>query len=39
MAEEVLLGGQRVLPHRAEMDGFKFNHPGLDDALAHGLSR
>jgi uncharacterized protein (TIGR01777 family) len=37
MAEEVLLAGQRVLPRRAEAEGFTFAHPLLDAALAHEL--
>jgi uncharacterized protein (TIGR01777 family) len=37
MAEEVLLGGQRVLPRRAEAEGFAFGAPDLGAALAHEL--
>ena len=37
MAEEVLLGGQRVVPRRAEREGFRFDHPTLDAALARML--
>lgn len=38
MAEEVLLGGQRVVPRRAEREGFRFDHPTLDAALAKSIS-
>ncbi|HVG24795.1 MAG TPA: TIGR01777 family oxidoreductase [Thermoanaerobaculia bacterium] len=37
MAEEVLLGGQRVLPRRAEREGFVFDVPTLDASLARHL--
>ena len=37
MAEEVLLGGQRVVPRRAEREGFRFDHPTLDAALAKSI--
>lgn len=37
MAEEVLLAGQRVVPRRAEGEGFAFERPALDAALAHEL--
>ncbi len=33
MAEELLLTGQRVLPHRAEALGFRFRYPTLSEAL------
>jgi hypothetical protein len=33
MAEEVLLGGQRVTPARAMTSGFRFAYPKLKDAL------
>lgn len=33
-AEELLLGGQRVLPARALATGFRFQHADLDTALA-----
>ena len=33
-ADELLLGGQRVLPHKALASGFGFRHPQLDGALA-----
>lgn len=32
-ADELLLGGQRVLPMAAAMSGFEFDHPGIDAAL------
>ncbi|WP_299623517.1 TIGR01777 family oxidoreductase [Pelagibius sp.] len=38
-AEEVLLGGQRVLPAKAEAHGFVFRHPRLDGALEKALGR
>jgi len=34
MAEEVLLGGQRVVPRRAEREGFRFEIPTLDASFA-----
>jgi len=34
MATEMLLGGQRVIPRRAEREGFRFDHPTLDASLA-----
>jgi NAD dependent epimerase/dehydratase family enzyme len=37
MGEEVLLAGQRVVPRRAEAEGFAFVRPGLAAALAHEL--
>jgi uncharacterized protein (TIGR01777 family) len=37
MGEEVLLAGQRVVPRRAEAEGFAFDRPRLDEALAHEL--
>ena len=33
-AEEMLLGGQRVIPARAKASGFVFKHPNIDGALA-----
>jgi uncharacterized protein (TIGR01777 family) len=38
MAQEMLLGGQRVLPAALERAGFAFAHPGLDEALQHALA-
>ncbi len=38
MADEMLLGGQRVLPTRLERAGFVFAFPELDDALRHVLA-
>jgi uncharacterized protein (TIGR01777 family) len=37
MADEMLLGGQRVLPSRAAAEGFAFEYPGLEGALRHTL--
>jgi hypothetical protein len=34
LADELLLGGQRVLPDKAEASGFRFRHATLDSALA-----
>ncbi len=33
MADEVLLGGQKVVPKRLVEAGFQFEHPGVKDAL------
>ena len=33
MADALLLGGQRVLPAKAQRLGFEFSYPALDDAL------
>jgi hypothetical protein len=38
MAEELLLTGQRVVPRRAEIMGFRFLYPRLEDAL-HAILR
>ncbi|HTQ13410.1 MAG TPA: TIGR01777 family oxidoreductase [Rhizomicrobium sp.] len=38
-AEELLLGGQRVVPARAQASGFVFRHPTLAPALAAILGR
>jgi uncharacterized protein (TIGR01777 family) len=38
MAEEVLLGGQRVVPRRTEREGFVFEVPTLDASFARHLS-
>ena len=38
MADEMLLGGQRVVPARAAAEGFTFEYPELDAALRHALS-
>ena len=38
MADELLLGGQRAIPARAEALGFRVAHPGIDGALAHVLA-
>lgn len=37
MTQEMLLGGQRVLPKALELSGFTFAHPKLEDALRHTL--
>lgn len=34
MAEEALLSGQRVIPRRAESEGFRFEDPAIEDALS-----
>jgi hypothetical protein len=39
MAEEALLAGQRVLPRRAEREGFRFEAPALDQALSRALAK
>jgi uncharacterized protein (TIGR01777 family) len=39
MANEMLLGGQRVVPKHAENEGFEFAHADLDAALHHAVSR
>ncbi len=39
MADEMLLGGQRVLPARAQREGFSFEYPTLERSLAHQLRR
>jgi uncharacterized protein (TIGR01777 family) len=39
MAEEMLLGGQRVVPRRAEREGFRFENPTLDASLARHVGR
>jgi uncharacterized protein (TIGR01777 family) len=36
-ADELLLGGQRVLPAKAQASGFEFRHPTLASALAEIL--
>jgi uncharacterized protein (TIGR01777 family) len=37
MADEMLLGGQRVVPTRAVSEGFTFEYPTLSAALEHAL--
>jgi len=39
MAGEVLLGGQRVLPRRAQSEGFVFTYSELEPALLHIVKR
>jgi hypothetical protein len=34
MAEEILLGGQKVLPKKAEETGYQFLYPRIEEALA-----
>jgi uncharacterized protein (TIGR01777 family) len=38
MADETVLGGQKVLPSRAMSQGFTFSHPDIDEALRHALA-
>jgi uncharacterized protein len=38
MADEMLLGGQRVLPMRATDEQFEFAYPELDASLVHAIS-
>jgi len=38
MAQDLLLDGQKVLPRRLESAGYKFQHTGVDDALADAVS-
>jgi uncharacterized protein (TIGR01777 family) len=38
MADEMLLGGQRVVPKHAQDDGFEFAYPDLEPALNHAVS-
>jgi len=38
MADEMLFGGQRVLPKRGTEEGFEFRYPELDAALKHAIS-
>jgi uncharacterized protein len=35
MADEILLGGQRVVPTRATKEGFTFAYPTLEASLDH----
>jgi uncharacterized protein (TIGR01777 family) len=37
MADEMLIGGQRVVPERATSEGFVFQYPSLAAALQHAL--
>lgn len=37
MANEMLLGGQRVLPAHAQREGFNFEYPTLEQSFAHQL--
>lgn len=38
MAQHLLLDGQKVLPRRLEQAGYKFQHPGLAEALQDVIS-
>jgi uncharacterized protein (TIGR01777 family) len=38
MADEMLLGGQRVFPKHAQDEGFEFAYPGLEASLKHAVS-
>jgi uncharacterized protein (TIGR01777 family) len=38
MADEILLGGQRVVPARAAAEGFSFAYPELNAAMRHAVS-
>jgi uncharacterized protein (TIGR01777 family) len=38
MADEILLGGQRVVPARAAAEGFSFDYPELEASLPHAVS-
>jgi uncharacterized protein (TIGR01777 family) len=39
MADEMLLGGQRVLPSRLQAEGFSFEYGSLDASLRHVLAK
>jgi hypothetical protein len=39
LAEQMLLGGQRVLPHKLETSGYTFRHRDLDSCLADVVHR
>ncbi len=39
LADEALLGGQRVVPRRAQAEGFRFRWPAVEPALHHVLNR
>ena len=39
MADEMLLGGQRVVPNRAMREGFSFRYPTLEASLAANFAR
>ena len=38
LADEVLLGGQRVLPRKAAETGYQFLYPTLDEALKENVA-
>ena len=37
MADETILGGQRVVPVRAMSEGFTFAHPKIEESLRHAM--
>jgi len=37
MADETILGGQRVLPAKAVKEGFTFAHPAIQESLEHAM--
>jgi NAD dependent epimerase/dehydratase family enzyme len=39
MGRALLLDSARVVPRRLERAGFRFRHPGLEDALRAALAR
>ena len=39
MAEETLIGGQRVTPRRAQAERFAFDEPGIESALRRALQK
>src|SRR2546423_6895812 len=39
MADEMLLGGQRVVPTRATAEGFAFRYPTIEESLAPNFSK
>jgi uncharacterized protein (TIGR01777 family) len=39
MADELLFASMRVVPQRLQNDGFRFQHPDVDEALAYELAK
>jgi len=39
LADEALLAGARVLPRRLQEEGFRFEHPDIEEALRFELGR
>lgn len=39
MADQMLIAGQRVVPRRATEEGFRFEHPSLDDSFQRTFAR